>query len=251
MTAPIDVRIIANLSDTDWRSIISTGLAGIFGAAVGGAIGYLGQLETIKEARRERETARRERQEALAYSLLMKLSKIYLDYRAFKQVLDDAAKRQTAARFREPWHSLQAISSGPGPITFSSDEKALVASMGDSNLFNDLMFMDEIHNATVGTFIDYSNRRNAHQQELDGEAAGNIIRTAETAEDIRRHGPTRYYLNSLAATLHGQGASTEAKALEVLQRAIALFHGSLGLSFSFDPKVGLENSLTQSNAETP
>jgi hypothetical protein len=76
MTAPIDIRLIANLSPPDWWTISLTAAATILGAIIGAGIAFVVARQTAAENRQAAGVAKREVEEATAIRVGVKLCQL-------------------------------------------------------------------------------------------------------------------------------------------------------------------------------
>ncbi len=139
----------------------------IAGAIVGGVIALGIQLLALHAAAKDRREAAAERQKALGHALLFKTIQIYSHLRSFNGHLKDAqAVAEKAGQKTIIWQIVLPFANLPQRVHFSTDEMAMLLSLKDDDLFNDLVSMDELHNSTIDIFSTYTARRLSLTAEL-------------------------------------------------------------------------------------
>jgi hypothetical protein len=124
----------------------------IVGALAGGGVTWA--LQTMQDWRH-----RRERDRALARSLIFKLMRIHSDLHGFNKHVDECATTAQAHGLPQGWQSLRAIGNLPARISFSPEEMSYLLSLKKFELFNKVASLDVVHSSTIGIFEMYAARR--------------------------------------------------------------------------------------------
>ncbi|MFI4973247.1 MAG: hypothetical protein ACHP84_01765 [Caulobacterales bacterium] len=213
------------ISNETWAAI----LGALVGSGIGGAISAGLQRWMFSHTTRERN-------QGLAYGLLVKLATIA----SHLSVLDRHVERALASD--HPSHKENpTLALGPMPATmrrvdFSTDEIAVLLSMGDDNVTNALMMTDERHNNTLDLVGFYSERRIRLTDSIEPASVspegGTFSLKADQATQLRVA-----ELDSLVAEIRQHLSSDASKALNVLQQVAGLFKTKLGVRFTALPTL--------------
>jgi hypothetical protein len=134
--------------------------AAVGGAIVGGIIAFVIQLVVLRAAARQREKEAAERKKALGFSLFVKMMKIHSHLHLLHEHLEEPFERdKEGGGGREPWQIVLPLANNPMHVHFSSDEMAMLLSLKNDDLFNDVISMDEIHNSTIDLFDTFKEKR--------------------------------------------------------------------------------------------
>jgi hypothetical protein len=143
----------------------------IIGAIAGGGVTWA--LQSMQDRRQ-----RKERDQALARSLIFKLMRIYSDFRGFKKHVDECAANATALSLQDSWQSLRAIGNLPPQLSFTPDEMSYLLSLKEFNLFNKVVSLDVVHSSTIGIFGLYAARRSELMDMLPASSMQGTVGTA-------------------------------------------------------------------------
>jgi hypothetical protein len=223
------------ISNETWAAIIGA----LAGSASGGAITAGLQWLSMHASKRERDRA-------IAYSLLFKMTQLHSNLaglnRSVEASLAKGVKSDQGKNVGHPWRYLQPMANTPARITFSAEEMALVLSLRADDLVNDLALRDAKHNATLDLLVAYSEKRTELQELLDpvGEDGlyGEIdFTTVSVPNRLRMAG-----LNSMIESLTTYLGEDATKAFVVLRQLAALFKTELGTRFSVHAKAPSESA---------
>lgn len=209
----------------------------IAGAVVGGVIAYMLHRSALREARRERESAAADARKALAHSLLFKAIKIFEGLHGLKKHVDEAVNE--AGSTVSLASVMFPIANLPDKIVFSSDEMAMLLSLGDDDVFNRVVSLDAIHNSVLPAWERYAMLREKFQQlssteHFDKEtgAAAVIIEPGSPLEI------TLFEADQVAVELTSRAQRDTAEAKDAMTALHLLLSQKLGL------KVGLSLANT-------
>ncbi len=124
----------------------------IIGALAGGGVTWA--LQSMQDRRQ-----RKERDRALARSLIFKLIRIHSDFHGLKKHVDECAANATALSLSDGWQSLRAIGNLPPRLSFTPEEMSYLLSLKNFNVFNKVVALDVVHSSTIGIFELYAARR--------------------------------------------------------------------------------------------
>src|SRR5262245_8086188 len=124
------VAVLATLQTADgkvaelWNSISWSGVASIvFGATISAAVEYVLQRNSFAEARQIREVERKEKRQAIGYSLLFKMLRIHSDLVTLEHAVTSAIENARKNGFTGD-HLFQVVMPVvplPDPIKFSAE----------------------------------------------------------------------------------------------------------------------------------
>lgn len=213
--------------------------AAIAGAFVGGIIAFGIQMVVMDAAARQRKKEKEERQQALGYSLFFKMVRIYSNIHNFGQHLEELFAAAKKDGFEgEPWQIYKPLANAPAPVHFSTDEMTMLLSLKDDDLFNELIPLDQVHNATLDIFHTLDARRQALTDMLpttsmDG-AKGEAALTEDQVMLIR---PKMVEVNMLVVDVIGWCEKDGQNARELLTRLHTLLKEKVGLTNKLSFKV--------------
>jgi hypothetical protein len=209
--------------------------AAVAGAVVGGVIAFIIQLIILREAAKQRAKENDERRQALGHALLFKMIKIHSNLYGFDQHLEERFAEAEKDGFEgEPWQIYLPLANTPAPVRFSTDEMAMLLSLKDDDLFNDIVSLDEVHNGTIDIFRTLNARRQALTEELPAKMEGAKGETILTAEQLLFLRPKMVEINLLVESTR-EWCKTEE---QNTRNSLTYLHSAL------KEKVGLTCSIT-------
>lgn len=224
-----------SMSSDFWAAIVGA----VVGSVVAGLIAYLIQQQVLKASAKQHEEEAKERRQALGHALLFKMIRIHTDLGLMRMHLDEClGKLETKEHAgMEPWQVVLPIVNPAETVHFSTDEMALLLSLKDNDLFNDLSSFDVIHNSTIELFRAHASQRAAlfemlHPSSMDGM----IGETTLTKEQFMRVRPSMLQINALLNDMHKRCTGDAEQAWDVLQRLVTILNEKLELGVSVLPK---------------
>jgi hypothetical protein len=218
----------AGTSITAWAVFSALG-GSIIGSVVGGAISYWLQNKNLAAIKAQHAEDRFETRKVLAYSLFIKMGKVYSNLNLLRKTMQQYFDEGKAAGMEEPWTFVKALASSFAHVNFSTEEMALIMAI-DAPLFNEMMPWDAIHNGLIDVFELYGRKRNELLNMLPATMTGNIGRMAFTAEQRMIIGPRAAELNDMIVTLRARTIGDSEEAWEVNQRMFALVKKEFGFN---------------------
>ncbi len=148
---------------SDWLlSLGSEFWSAIAGAVVGGVIAYMLHKSALRESRRERASISLEAQKALGHSLLFKTIRVFEGLNWLKAHVEEAEKQVTTT---VPLAAVMTpIANVPDKVAFSPEEMAMLLSLEDDDVFNQLMLLEAVHNGILPVWERYPLLREKYQQ---------------------------------------------------------------------------------------
>lgn len=198
----------------------------VAGAVLGGGIAALVQWLSLRHTTRERHRG-------LAYSLLFKVGQIYSHLRLLNRAVEAPLNDAGADDKANPWRVVQGIANMPSRVTFTPDEMALVLDLKPGELLDDLLMLDEKHNATIDAFQFYSDRRTELMDALTPVQVEGQHAFADMPVALQ---PKALALNNFLAGIRKHLGGDAGHALNVLQQLAGLFEKPLAVTFSALPK---------------
>ncbi|HEX8166548.1 MAG TPA: hypothetical protein VF601_12265 [Beijerinckiaceae bacterium] len=207
--------------------------AALLGAVIGGGISLWAAKIGLREARKQRAEDRDERQKALANSMIFKLRRIYSTLANMNENLERAEKKEAELKC-DPWQTFKPIINVPGPIYFTSDEMALLLSLKDNDLFNEIAELDEAHNALLEALKEAGNHRRSLTDQLKSLAVG-IEGDAVTGEmsekQMRTLRPTMLEVDSLIIDVRINIRKDTERSGRALEQLVRLLREKVGITY--------------------
>lgn len=230
----------------DAGSWVGEFLAAIVGAVVGGVIVFLTQQVALREVRTQRKEDSDAQQRALGHALVIKMVQIYSHLHLLNSSVSQQIATARASGFQgRNWQIIVPIANLPERVRFSTDEMALLLSLKENDLFNDLAAMDERHNGTIDAFGAYREMRQQLGAMVPSDMRGNVGTAQLTEEQMRRVGPKVTEIDTLFEGLIPQCQKQEREAWDALRRLTAAFSSKIGLTLKIEQK---ENEKAQAGA---
>ena len=151
----------------------------------------------------QRARDQQDKQRALAYSLVLKVMKIHSDiYKLWDHVVE---QRQLAAAHGVRPDSggfFRPLASSPTPVSFSSDELAMLFAAKDDDAFNAVLSMDEVHASVIANMQMYAEKRDALSKMLPGGEISGLVGSIElNADELARFAPFSAQLDMLVVDI--------------------------------------------------
>jgi hypothetical protein len=180
---------------------------------------------------------------------MFKILRIHSHLKVFNRHITESVGRAKADGFKgEAWQIIVPLANSPEKVNFSADEMALLLSLRDDDLFNRVLAMDELHNATIGVFETYSARRLALTSLFSAEMKGKIGTSEFTDEQMRFLRPKMVELNDILAAAASTCERDEKEAWDVAKRVNDLLRAKVGLKFTFTEVDGPPDSSGNKSA---
>lgn len=214
-----------------WTTLIGA----IVGAVVGGVISLCIQLYTIRAAAKQRTEESAERRKTLGHALLFKTMRIYSHLRRLDTHLEESFTR-AEIQGRQPWQVLLPLANLPERVHFSTDEMAMLLSLGNNDFFNEFVSMDELHNSTIDVFDTYKKQRLALTSQLPAEIEGAVATTVLNQQQMQSLGPKMVELDGLIVQIRKHSNKDQENALVLLKRLNQILRDKCGLTYALHPK---------------
>lgn len=225
---------VQNMPNEFWSAIVGA----IVGSIVAGVIAYLIQRQALKASAKQHEKETKEKQRALGHALLFKMMRIHTNLGVMRMHLEECLGRLETEEHAgwEPWQVVLPIANHAEVVHFSTDEMAMLLSLKDNNLLNDLASLDVIHNSTIDLFRTHASHRAALLERLIPEnmdgMVGEIVLTKEQVMYVR---PKMVELNALIISMNGRCGQDADQAGDILQRLTTTLNEKLELGVSVIP----------------
>src|SRR6266545_3092885 len=154
------------LNSIPWSAAASI----LFGAIISAVVSYLLQRNSFAEARRSRELDRKEKRQAIGYSLLFKMIRIHSDLVIMEYHVTSMIENARKNGFKgdQLFQVVTQLIPVPDSVKFSAEEMALLLSL-KSDLFNDMAPIDELHKSAMTVFEKYNKDRTDVFGQLDAK----------------------------------------------------------------------------------
>lgn len=210
--------------------------AAIWGAivgVVGGGLISLGlQLHSLKEARADRASDRKDVMKALASSLLFKIVQIHTNLHTLSKHFEES---YASAPKAEPWQFLFPLANPPGHIDFSPDEMGMLLQVASNDLFNRVMNLDRVHNSNLEAIRTLDRLRTAIHEALPiDQMVGNRSSSNLSAEEMLRIRPAMVQFNSLSDQLRSDLSSEQKVVLRALDDCATVFREKFQIPMRFE-----------------
>jgi len=221
---PIEIcNAFASQCSPDWE-----GLSAVATAVAAGLALFI----PVWQRRKDRE----ETQDALGYSLLLKMIKVHSDTNnLWDHVLEQREMAKQAGGPPDTWQFFRATSNSPTGVKFTSDELALLFSLKNDETFNRILSFDEVHAGYIENFRFYAQKREALTDMLpSGNLNGAIGTIALNATQFAQLAP---YAKQLDMFLEDLIADLEKKVVQSREALMQLKHlliSGLGMKFKLE-----------------
>jgi hypothetical protein len=219
---------MAGESITAWAVFSAIG-GSIIGSVTGGVISYWLQKKNIAATKAQRDEDRLEARKALAYSLFIKMGKIFSNLNLLRKTMQQYFEEGKAAGMDEPWTFVKPLASSFDDVQFTSEEMALVLAL-DAPLFNDLMPWDAIHNGLMDVFELYGRKRADLLDRFPAAMTGMVGRIVLTGNERMAIGPHVAELNHMIAALQKRIINDSEEAWSLNERVFELVKKEFGLN---------------------
>ena len=208
-----------------WAAIIGA----LVGSVTGGGIAWL-----LQGSQHRRKT--KERNQALARSLLFKLIRIHSDFEGFKRHLEDCAAIASKNSLPVGWQSVRAIGNLPERLSFTPEEMSYLLSLQDFDLFDKVASLDVVHSSTIGIFELYKERRLALTDMFAATMKGLVGTTQMTPQQKAFFDPKAAELDQLVLDLRNRADQDAAESREALEQTNVAVKQTLGYSLELEFK---------------
>lgn len=200
-----------------WAAVVGA----IVGALTGGGIAWA--LQWHQDTRQTRE-----RNRALARSLIFKLMRIHSDLHGLKKHVDECLASAKEQKLPDGWQSLRAIGNLPAEVSFTPDEMSYLLSLKNFELFNKIVDLDVLHSSTIGIFELYAARRMALMDMLPASMQGSIGTITMHDAQLAVFAPKAVELDLLASDIKGRVEQDSNESREALVEASVAVTPTLG-----------------------
>ena len=208
MYTPIDVRIIDNLSPTDWWSNGITAAATIIGAIVGGVSAYIIARQTAKESRQASADIRRQAEETATFRAglkLMELVNAVAGYHHGAENEIEQTKRRLGNDQIDTWQVMRGFSGQPQEISINSDDLVAFVRARKFSYVSEVFHLLSRYNAMIYSADDYSKRRGELLARFTPTQMSGVLGTVEMDERERRQlAPHIMVVSDLAKQLRSE-----------------------------------------------
>lgn len=203
--------------------------AAVAGAVVGGVIAFGLQVINLRAAANQRREEAAARRNALGHSLMFKMLQIHSNLHVLNRHLEESFARAKG----EPWQVVLPLANYPAKVHFSPDEMAMLLSLGDDDVFNRVLSLDQIHNARIDGFEAYGASRSAITSVMSAEMKGMVGTSDLTDAEMRFLRPKMVVANDIIEQLTALCRRDVKEAWEVASELNALLRSKVGLKFTF------------------
>jgi len=230
----LEATAVAEVSTVSTAWAVFSAIGGsLIGALIGGVTSYSLQRRSLRATKAQRDEDRFEDRKALGYSLLVKMIRLTSDLHTLGKSIRTSVNAAADKNFKHLFQAVLPIAPLPDPVTFDSDELALLLSI-DSELFNQIGSLDELHKSTVALFDLYNKRRTSVLERFSAHAMeGNVGTTMLTQEQVNWLAPRAVELNMLVQAMLDRTERDGQEAWDALEK----LHAALQLEFKLKHKL--------------
>jgi hypothetical protein len=208
----------------------------IFGAGISATISYALQRNSFAEARRQKETDKRDERRVLGLNVLTKMIRISSNIIILKGTIESSFARAKADKLKSPpWAIVEPLANLPAKVHFEPKELTEVLRL-DFQLFNDIGPFDDIHNALVDAFEMYRSERTALTSQMKADMTGVLGLTKLTQDEVRIFGPRMAGLDALIAQLLKRATIDGDEASQLLGKLQDVLNKEFDLKIRLEPK---------------
>lgn len=202
MSAPVDIRIISNLSSPDWWSNGITVASTIIGAIIGGLIAYVVARQTANESRREAEKVRREAEESSTFRAglrIMDLANEIAGYHLGAEREIERGRQLIHADQIESWRVMRGFSGKPREIHVDANDLVVFMKARKFSYVTEVFHLVSRYNAMIYSAEDYGRRREILMEKFRPSQMSGILGTVEMdSVELRQLAPDIAAINELA-----------------------------------------------------
>lgn len=206
-----------------WAAVIGA----IVGSVTGGLIAWLLQFSQDRRQLRQRN-------QALARSLIFKLIRIHSDLQGFRTHVEECDANANRDGLPIGWQSLRAIGNLPELISFTPEEMSYLLSLNDDSLLDRVLSLDVVHSSTIGIFRLYKERRLALTDALSATLSGMVGTTVLNADEKAFFDPKAAELDLLVSDIRDRVERDARESREALEATNIAIKDTLGHSFKLD-----------------
>lgn len=201
-----------------------------------GLVGFAGVIFTIgangymERTTRDAEIA--DRRKALGHALIFKMVEIYSNNHHIYRHISECLNKYDG----EYWERIIPFVNLPDEINFSIDERTMLLSLKDTDLFNMLVNCDKAHNTKIRAFQKYLTAREdllsrLKPDQMDGYVGAAAL-THKQLMDVR---PKMVELNSIIEALIETFADDLAESKIVLEKLVLTLRKQVGIQVRLEP----------------
>jgi hypothetical protein len=190
MSAPLDVRIVANLSHPDTLAIGLTAASTIIGALIGATIAYLVARQTAKENRQAATAARRQAEEAAtlrAEVKLMQLANAIAGYHHYAERGIEQAKIAMGDPEIETWLVMRSFAGKATEINIDADDLIAFTRAREFDFVTRILYLVSIYTSMIYGVESYGKRRDELLNMITPDQMEGLIGHITTSKDEFRH----------------------------------------------------------------
>jgi hypothetical protein len=188
---------------------------------------------------------RREAQQALGQSLLIKTIRIQSNIAAIQKYIASSFNEAKKAGYNgKPWQIVKPLASIPPRIDFTTEELSLLLSLRDSELFNSLSQLDNIYNNFMDILSTFNARKHTLNDGLPGIVVeGTVLTKPIPEEQALKLLPIMHDIDQLIGYLQERAEVDRAEADKALERLALLLNDRLELGISIEAKAAVPDAL--------
>lgn len=209
----------------------------ISGAMVGGLIALLIQLIALRAAINERNEEKKERNKALAHSIVFKVMRIHSNLYNLHLHLEESFSAADPQSHDEPFSFVLPLASSPADVHFTADEMSLVLSLKNPSLTDKLMSLDVIHNNLIDIFETYAGMRNDIQTMMPAEMEGEVGTSKLTEKEWLVVRPRMVMMNKLLTDTRGRAKTDYDDSRKAVDDLLKTINEKLGLELKVEVKA--------------
>lgn len=218
------------MSDEFWAAIIGA----LVGAFAGGAVTFVLQLYSLRQARIQNESEKLQAQQSRAYALLFKVGAAYSEASNMLRLIEEQfAEGRTGQR---PWQIVKPFGNFPDAIHFSVDEMTLFLELEAIELFNKAMMFDKRFNSSVDVAKVFSTLSRELSHKLAPQMDGPVARIALSPEQYSRLELPMAEVDSVIRDLKVCLSKDKLESSEILEEMNRLFKDKIQLKHALGEK---------------
>lgn len=221
----------------------------ISGAVVGGLIALAIQLVAIRAAKNERTAAKIETSEALARSILFKVTRIMANLYNLHLHVEKSFAAEDPNSHSNPWEFVLPLAGLPADVHFSTEEMSLAFSFEDPDLFDKLMSLDMIHNNLIDIFQTYNGMRNDMKANMPAKMEGSVGKSSFTQKEWLVVEPKIVEMNQLLTNIRARAKMDYDDSKTTIDDLLTAMDEKLGLKLDVNFKAEKLAALVEATKE--
>lgn len=229
---PLLVRLV---EDNSWFGVEFW--AAVVGAVVGGLIALGVQLLAARHARKLRAEEKTEHEKTHGHLALFKVLRMSSNLEHMRRHVSEGEEVRKRDELSHLWSAVLPLANVVDRVEFTPDELNVVSKLGDEDLLNNFLSLDQLHNAFIPLWDIYNRDRRSLLSKLTPENfEDGIGETFAESADVKKLKPAIYELEDLIKQIQALIEEAAAEAATVLESLVEALNERYSLKLKIEDK---------------